>query len=319
MSSESPIFKPNNKEELLEAVNLLKKKERVALDKYGSPEIWDTSLITDMSHLFKNFNKFDYNINNWNVSNVINMEGMFINAKKFNQPLDMWDVSKVKNMNSMFINCNNFNQNLSTWKLSSLETKKNIFFKCDSFYNSLNNWDFTDIIELTTYFSNEFYKSEYFYEILINNDFSKEQKNVTHLIKMSILMDNNISKEKFIILIKKIINDYIQYVDLSYIFRLATSYDSYDFIFELINNGYLPDDFTFKIMTIGLVKSENRENYETFLKVSPYKVKEKLSIDDATYNDLWYFVKYESKFQSFLVHLKVFYDEDIIDSIVENK
>ena len=27
MSSESPIFKPNNKEELLEAVNLLKKKK----------------------------------------------------------------------------------------------------------------------------------------------------------------------------------------------------------------------------------------------------------------------------------------------------
>ena len=94
------IFKPNNKNELFEAVNILKKKEREALEKFGSPEIWDTSLITDMSHLFKNFTKFNFNINNWNVSNVNNMEGMFINAKNFNQPLDKWDVKNVKNMNT---------------------------------------------------------------------------------------------------------------------------------------------------------------------------------------------------------------------------
>lgn len=319
MYNESLIFKPNNKNELLEAINLLKKKDREALDKFGLPETWDTSLITDMSNLFKNFNKFNYNINNWNVSNVINMEGMFINAKNFNQPLDKWDVSSVKNMNSMFINCNNFNQDLSTWKLSSIETKKNIFCKCTNFYNSLNNWKFTDITELTTYFSNEFYKSEYFYEILINNDFLKDKKNATVLIKMSILMDNNISKEKFLILIKKIINDYIQYVDLSYLFRLTISNDTYDFIFELINNRYLPDDFTFKIMTIGLVKSENTEQYEKFLKISPYKIKEQLPLDNETYDDLWYFIKCESKFDSFLDHLKAFYDENIIDKIVESK
>ena len=54
------IFKPKTKKELQEAVNLwCKKKEKEkALSKYGYISNWDTSLITDMSKLFKKKKKF---------------------------------------------------------------------------------------------------------------------------------------------------------------------------------------------------------------------------------------------------------------------
>ena len=47
------IFKPKTKEELQEAVNLWCENKDKALTKYNHISLWDTSLITDMSHLFE--------------------------------------------------------------------------------------------------------------------------------------------------------------------------------------------------------------------------------------------------------------------------
>ena len=80
-------FRPKNKEELQEAVDLWCSKRKKAKKKYKQHiSFWDTSLITNMSNLFFNKRNFNENINNWNVSNVTNMEKMFCHAYSFNQP-----------------------------------------------------------------------------------------------------------------------------------------------------------------------------------------------------------------------------------------
>ena len=58
------IFTPKTKEELQEAVDLWCKDRIQGEKKYGNINTWDTSLITDMSNLFKecyNFNDDIYN------------------------------------------------------------------------------------------------------------------------------------------------------------------------------------------------------------------------------------------------------------------
>ena len=47
----------------------------------------DTSLITDMSSLFKDMTQFNGKIGNWDTSKVTNMHCMFVGAKSFNQPI----------------------------------------------------------------------------------------------------------------------------------------------------------------------------------------------------------------------------------------
>ena len=84
------FFKPSTKDELQTAVDLWCKNKEEALESYGLISKWDTSLITDMSELFKGIERsgmceiyckerldFNDDINNWDVSNVKNMKKMF--------------------------------------------------------------------------------------------------------------------------------------------------------------------------------------------------------------------------------------------------
>ena len=66
-----------NNETLRQAVKEWLADENSAESKYGHISNWDTSLVTDMSWLFRG-------------------------AEKFNQPIGEWDTSKVTNMNLMF-------------------------------------------------------------------------------------------------------------------------------------------------------------------------------------------------------------------------
>ena len=65
----------------------------------------DTSKITDMSELFKNFDKFNCNISSWDVSNVTDMSYMFAWCESFNQDLSSWDISKVRSKTDIFNYC----------------------------------------------------------------------------------------------------------------------------------------------------------------------------------------------------------------------
>ena len=71
------IFKPKNKDELQEAVNLWCENKDEALNYYVHISVWDTSLINDMRNLFYDKKDFNQDISQWNVSNVTDMSDMF--------------------------------------------------------------------------------------------------------------------------------------------------------------------------------------------------------------------------------------------------
>ncbi|TKZ15480.1 BspA family leucine-rich repeat surface protein, partial [Brachyspira catarrhinii] len=64
----------------------------------------DTSLITDMSSLFKESSRKKFNgIETWDTSNVTDMHDIFFNCRKFNNDISKWNVSNVENMSCMFL------------------------------------------------------------------------------------------------------------------------------------------------------------------------------------------------------------------------
>ncbi len=95
---------------LRSAINLYCINREKCLIRYGDPNIWDVSNITNMNGLFS-YRKFNGNISNWDVSNVENMSRMFYRSE-FNGDISKWNVSKVINMGHMF-NYSKFNGNIS--------------------------------------------------------------------------------------------------------------------------------------------------------------------------------------------------------------
>lgn len=102
------IFKPETKQQLVEAVIEWVKPKNDSLSKdttkYNQVYIgdWDTSLITDMSGLFKNITTLIGDITNWDVSQVTDMSEMFSGAYTFNQNISNWNVSQVTNFTDIF-------------------------------------------------------------------------------------------------------------------------------------------------------------------------------------------------------------------------
>ena len=148
------------------------------IDKNIKLSMIDTSLITDMSWLFKNSNRKDFSgIEHWNVSNVTNMEGMFwgakyfnvnistwntsnvtnmsfmfMGAKSFNQPLNSWNVGKITNMSGMFSRTESFNQPLNSWNVSKVNNMRNMFWEAESFNQRLDSWNVGNVTDMSFMF-----------------------------------------------------------------------------------------------------------------------------------------------------------------------
>ena len=117
-------------------------------------ETWDTSNVVNMSSMFELAEKFNYNINSWDVSKVENMSKMFWECKKFNQPLNKWNISNVNNVQSMFANCSIFNQNIENWNTSNIKIFSFMFYNCLNFNQPLDNWDTSNVISAAGMFMN---------------------------------------------------------------------------------------------------------------------------------------------------------------------
>ena len=116
---------------------------------------WDTSLITDMSNLFKDKTTFNDDIGNWDTSNVTNMSNMFdcqytSNTSIFNQDIGTkqvtvngntytaWDTKNVTNMYCMLNFAKAFNNNgsanIGKWNTSKV-TNMSITFQATLVFN----------------------------------------------------------------------------------------------------------------------------------------------------------------------------------------
>ena len=143
-----------NNKELKDAVKLWYKNKEECIEKYGHISDWDTSNITDMSHLFEDMKSFNEDIYRWDTSNVTNMEFMFGAATSFNQVISSWDTGNVTDMNGMFFKCYNFNQDISSWDTSKVINMSWMFYYARSFNQDISNWE----IRLAEYGDGLFYK-----------------------------------------------------------------------------------------------------------------------------------------------------------------
>ena len=149
-------YKPESRKELRDIIIKI-------LDEEG-PDAYlnniDTSLITDMNHLFSRIASKvgDIDISDWDVSNVEDMAFMFADCKKFNCDLRNWNTEKVKDMSNMFYNCEEFNQNLEDWDVSNVESFEEMFYNCKKFDCDLRKWN----VSKGNNFNRMFYNCENF-------------------------------------------------------------------------------------------------------------------------------------------------------------
>ena len=137
-------YKPQTKEELQKLVD----DESIYLGDI------DTSLITDMSSLFHESLRKDFEgIEKWDTSNVKNMQNMFSNAVYFNHNIEKWNVSKVENMGAMFLRCLYFNQPLNDWNVSNVKDMGAMFALAESFNMSLNKWNTCNVFDMRAMFN----------------------------------------------------------------------------------------------------------------------------------------------------------------------
>ena len=187
LETSAEIFQPQSTQELQNAVDLWVSDYNSALSLYGDINLWDVSLIWDMSYLFKDATDFNDNISSWDVSNVTLMYYMFHNATSFNQDLSTWDVSNVERMYGMFWGASTFNGDISTWDISNVTRIYYMFKEASDFNQDISSWDISNTSDLMEMF----YRATNFNQDISDWDIS----NVTNMSYMFHETYNNLSNE----------------------------------------------------------------------------------------------------------------------------
>ncbi|MDC1080687.1 BspA family leucine-rich repeat surface protein [Flavobacteriaceae bacterium] len=116
---------------------------------------WDTSNVTNMTAMFHLAGAFNQDIGNWNTSNVTDMSAMFLQTPEFNQNIGSWDTSNVANMGSMFSSAFSFNQDIGNWDTSNVTDMSTMFAGQSSFNQDLTGWCVNNILSEPELFTNE--------------------------------------------------------------------------------------------------------------------------------------------------------------------
>lgn len=126
--SHTSVF--NNPDELRFAVNYWLVSKDKALDRFGPIEVWDVSLVEDMSHLFEDAVEFEADLSNWDVRAVKNMSNMFRGTNLFaGNSIQGWNTSLVVDFSHMFEN-SAFNADLSAWDVRAGKSFDKMFHNC---------------------------------------------------------------------------------------------------------------------------------------------------------------------------------------------
>jgi len=136
------------------AVALWRSNRAAAESQHGHISAWDTSRVTVMEKLFKDFDKFNEDISKWDVSQVTDMSGIFWNASSFKGDLSKWNVSQVTNMSSMFCLAWSFNGDLSQWNVSQVTNVSSMFQNASSFSGDLSKWNVSQVTDMSRMFWN---------------------------------------------------------------------------------------------------------------------------------------------------------------------
>ena len=113
---------------------------------------WDTSNVTLMNSMFANATNFNQDIGLWNVSNVTDMSYLFYAATAFDQDIGLWNVSNVTNMYYLFTGAENFNQNLNSWNVTNVTDMTRMFQNASSFNQPIGSWDTSKVVDMMDMF-----------------------------------------------------------------------------------------------------------------------------------------------------------------------
>ena len=142
------------------AVNLWLSNKKDAKIKYGDINNWDTSKVTDMSHLFSDATSFNDDISKWDTSLVTDMNNMFYSALIFNQTINKkgviksgkiyyaWDTSKVRDMSKMFYSAESFDDDISNWDTRNVNNMSSMFYNANNFDKDLSQWKVSNVTDM---------------------------------------------------------------------------------------------------------------------------------------------------------------------------
>lgn len=100
----------------------------------------NTSSITDMSCLFLDYVRKDWeSLSMWDTHNVTNMSSMFLNSN-LNAGIEGWDVSKVEDMSRLFTDCQKINCSLKMWNTKNVRCMY-AMFAFSSFNKKISKWN----------------------------------------------------------------------------------------------------------------------------------------------------------------------------------
>ena len=116
-----------------------------------------TTLVTNMSDLFKNNSTFNQNISSWDVSSVTDMSSMFESATAFNQDISSWSVSNVTTMSDLFKAHHTFNQDISTWDVSNVTDMVGMFQYAYDFNQDISSWDVSNVTNMSNMFDSDYF------------------------------------------------------------------------------------------------------------------------------------------------------------------